>query len=525
MSLTHTSLPIAEAYQFLSEKLHPLEDICLRYEITVNKEKNTGFDLLLKALPGSVNKLADDARLSSFDVAGSIISVFPISCYTFDKGNEDLDQVYPCCPVLFSTKLLSLKDYREIIQKFLPPIMHKFRNHKNLTFEEAQHYVANTKQESGNTLRYPHIARMFSKSIVSPEISGSQTISKFGPRFELQKFVPILPSYLLQFVGISLCSTTWSSYKTSWLAYFQFIQHMGYTVTLPASSLMLIKYVNYLRVWRRVKASTMRSYISGLKKLHLLNYRPICQFDDPNLENYLTGVENFELVLNEKSLQRNVITFNVLKLLGHALFQSNLNEFDKLVLWTAFLVTWWTASRMSEMVSTQVHSVDMVRAISWSKIHFHTKDHFTIYVALPKVTEDVRAGGHFVDLRSFSDLRYCPIDKVKSLHDRCWRDGKGKNEDLVFVWASGRPITTACINKFLEQLLRPFFPTPHIKFTAHSFRAGITSHMASEPDSFTESDCKIVGRWQSDAVKRYQRLRGISHGKAIKKFHSFIRRY
>ncbi len=122
----------------------------------------------------------------------------------------------------------------------------------------------------------------------------------------------------------------------------------------------------------------MWSYISSLKKLHILNYRHISQFDDPNLENFINGVEYLELVFNEKTLQRNVITFNVLKILGHAVFVSHLNNFEKLVLSTVFLVMRWTASRIGEMVSNQVANIDMVRAIFWSKILSHTPDHFTI---------------------------------------------------------------------------------------------------------------------------------------------------
>ena len=525
MSLNHTSLPIDEAYKTLSEQLNTLEDTCLRYELCINKEKNVGFDIILKALPGSVNRFADDSRLSGSDVAGIIVDVYKFNCYTFDEGNDDLNQVYPFCPVLFCRKLLSLQDFREIVRKFVPALMLKFRIHRNLSYEEAITYVASPKMESGNFLRYPDVARNYTNPLVPPSISaGSQIVSKFGPKFELINFVPILPPFLLRFVGFSLTSNTWASYKCSWLAYFKFIKHMGYTVTLPASSTMLLKYVNYLRLWRSLKASTMRSYISGLKKLHILNYRPISQFDDPNLENFINGVENLELVFNEKTLQRNVITFNVLKILGHAVFTSHLNNFDKLVLWTVFLVMWWTASRIGEMVSNQVANIDTVRAIFWSKILSHTPDHFTIYVALPKVTEDERAGGHFVELQSFSDRRYCPIDKLKALHEKCWERGRGRNEDLVFVWSSGKQITSQCINKMLEQLLRPFFPDPIIRFSSHSFRAGITSHMASEPDSFTESDCKVIGRWKSDAVKRYQRMRGIAHGRAIKKFHTFLNR-
>ena len=148
VSLNHTSLPIAEAYKTLSEQLNPLEDTCLRYELSINKDKNVGFDIILKALPGSVNKFSDDSCLSRFDVAGIIVDVYKFNCYTFDEGNEDLNQIYPFCPVLFCRKLLSLPDFREIVTKFLPALMLEFRVHQNLSYEDAITYVASPKMES-----------------------------------------------------------------------------------------------------------------------------------------------------------------------------------------------------------------------------------------------------------------------------------------------------------------------------------------------------------------------------------------
>ena len=90
--------------------------------------------------------------------------------------------------------------------------------------------------------------------------------------------------------------------------------------------------------WKNLRVSTIRSYLSGLKKLHMLNHCHTSQFDDPLLLFYLSGLKNWENSVVLPSLQRNVMTFATLKIWGHAICCSNLSYFDQQVLWTGMYI-------------------------------------------------------------------------------------------------------------------------------------------------------------------------------------------
>lgn len=151
-------------------------------------------------------------------------------------------------------------------------------------------------------------------------------------------------------------------------------------------------------------------------------------------------------------------------------------------------------------------------------------EHFTILILLPKVTEVESPSGSVLDLFSFKDNRYCPINYLKKLHELSWCKNRGRNDNNVFEWESGKIVTLASINSYLNKLLQPRFPHFNAKFSAHSFRAGLPSMMATSPDDFSEADCQLAGRWRSNTVRRYTRQHGIAQSKVIKKFQNFLSR-
>ncbi len=110
--------------------------------------------------------------------------------------------------------------------------------------------------------------------------------------------------------------------------FFYFIKHKGLKVCLPTSTQLLQSFAIYLYVWCNLKSSTISSYLSGLKKLHELNYHSTHCFDDPLLTCYLTELENYEALHDDNPFHRNVITFPVL---GHVILTPSLNDYDNTV--------------------------------------------------------------------------------------------------------------------------------------------------------------------------------------------------
>ena len=72
------------------------------------------------------------------------------------------------------------------------------------------------------------------------------------------------------------------------------------------------------------------------------------------------------------------------------------------------------------------------------------------------------------------------------------------------------------VDKILGQL-SSFVGTGPNRFTPHSFRAGLPSFMATNMGEFSYREIKSIGKWRSDAVDRYLRLRGAESREIYKK--------
>ena len=71
--------------------------------------------------------------------------------------------------------------------------------------------------------------------------------------------------------------------------------------------------------------------------------------------------------------------------------------------------------------------------------------------------------------------------------------------DPVFIYPSGKLLTTEALNRALRILLEDVVDFNKDSITCHSFRAGLPSLISQHPDLMTSEDVKGWGRWTSDA--------------------------
>ena len=338
----HATLPADEALEQLLLVFEERQlEYALRFDLSVDKDKTAGYRLYLRALPTTADYANDDSRLNSDDVAAIQLFSMSVSTYILGDSFTDIREVIPSAPIIFMDQPFTLESYKSIVMNIFPAIMVKFRVFTQHTFDSAKSYLQDTKAQSGNHLRYAHLPNILTKKNPLHQLNvtaGTARVSKFGPKFSLRNYAPAIPLFLMNFICLHLASSTWDSYKSSWNAYFGFIKHAGYGNYLPASVDILSRYVNFLKSWKNLRVSTIRSYLSGLKKLHMLNHCHTSQFDDPLLLFYLSGLKNWENSVVLPSLQRNVMTFATLKIWGHAICCSNLSYFDQQVLWTGMYI-------------------------------------------------------------------------------------------------------------------------------------------------------------------------------------------
>jgi hypothetical protein len=200
----------------------PAHQLSYRFELVVPRKRCNGLLLMIRALPANSSFLNDSERLSGPDVASMMVAAVPVASYTFPSSCKDFERLYPCGIQVFSSHQLTMSEYRSILIVGMPPLMTKFRILNNIEHEAASKSLYDPKMKTGNSLRFPEVARIQQqkRKLEEPDLdqtTGSYTFSKYGPTFKLWDFAPRVPRYIRKFLGMGLASSTWKCYRTGWL--------------------------------------------------------------------------------------------------------------------------------------------------------------------------------------------------------------------------------------------------------------------------------------------------------------------
>ena len=110
-------------------------------------------------------------------------------------------------------------------------------------------------------------------------------------------------------------------------------------------------------------------------------------------------------------LRRRVITFPVLKILGHEIFASDLDKYDKLLIWSVSTLAFFTCCRMGEIIFQSKTNFDKTSNFVWGRLQVISDDHYVIYSPCPKVS--VNNKGFVMDVLPYTDEIYCPLKNLK----------------------------------------------------------------------------------------------------------------
>lgn len=446
-----------------------------------------------------------------------------VQCSSFPPSiAEILNISFPFAPTVFTDRDIDDNDYVAMVADGLPSILYLMRVAADNSWDQVKEYVKKPIANTGNGKRFP-LKRKTSPTDASMEFhnaTGTYTLSKFGTKKNIFHYIAAIPESMKRRLCISRANSTWDSYMCAWRCFTNFCLIYGRKPYIPVELDWLECYADYLMDEKELQYQTIKSYFSALKFLHIINNVDIKNFLNPRLRVVFDGIKNECLVLRSKPNYRGVITWSILRILSHCLAKSPvLVDHDRQVVWTLFLLAFFGAFRMGELLSTEQNSFDPFRAISWSKIRESSPDHYLVDILIPKVSE--KPLGFVVDIFKYSGSEnLCPISNL----NRLLLMVKTKNllhlDQPVFKLLSGTLLTPRFINNLLKSFLIPIFPG--MKFTTHSFRAALPSHMATHPEIFTEEDAKLSGRWASATVRRYQRIHGIAQESMFAKLDNYL---
>lgn len=286
-----------------------------------------------------------------------------------------------------------------------------------------------------------------------------------------------------------LAESTRAAYRTGERSFIDFCNDNGIVNLLPASPDTLCLWIASLQ--GQVTANTIRNYLIGVRSLHIDSGLPD-PTGDPRIARIISGIRREQLEAGDAPLRSLPITPSMVTTMARHLDQES-------YVGAMFLAALFVASagclRIGEFARPR-HPHRQLRV-----------RHVTLYpqgvsVYLPSSKTDQFGNGSFAYIAHAPAvealLHYLDIRAAIWPHD-------ASNEPL-FMWPSGKALGRRRILSVTERLLNcceyagelvlpPYFGV--------SFRAGGATALAQSGAS--ETAIKALGRWRSDAYRRYVR--------------------
>lgn len=192
------------------------------------------------------------------------------------------------------------------------------------------------------------------------------------------------------------------------------------------------------------------------------------------------------------------ITGEILKSIINALSHTVTNQAQSLLLKALFLVAFHGFFRLGELVVTS--KTQSVRVIQRSDVHFEAVNGKLKQVQLVlRNFKTIKCGQpQIITLEASVNTNACPVHALFN-YLKHYRHSGGP----LFQFLDGCPVSYSFVAQKLNQVIR-FIGLDPKQYKGHSFRIGAATHASKL--GFSENAIQNMGRWKSDAVKRYIRL-------------------
>ena len=299
-----------------------------------------------------------------------------------------------------------------------------------------------------------------------------------------------------------LAKGTWSSYKTAERLLIQCCEEKDIEKKLPLEENTVLAFVHWLAFRRGSKASTIDTYLSGIRQLHVERGLPTDNIRTERVKTILKGLKNKNLAEDRKEgvEKRKPITTDILLVLKGKLAEADMNGRDQRLVWTVSSILFHGAFRVHELLCKKQSSFDPDFTLLGRDVKLVTQGGREVLQLRIKAPKEQKVGKDvIVDVYS-TDSELCPVRAFKK-----WIKVKGMEDELpLFRFSSGIPLTGKKFNEVVRDRLKGEVENIEKLFSSHSFRAGAASMMAAI--GYSDDDIKAVGRWSSRAFMEYIKL-------------------
>ena len=311
---------------------------------------------------------------------------------------------------------------------------------------------------------------------------------------------------LEELYSFGLAKGTWASYRTAERLLAICFKEKGMKLELPLGVNEVLIYIHWLAFNRGVSSATISNYLSGVRQLHVSKGIDNVDLRATRICTLLDGLRNKEMA--EKREQgkekRKPITLEILRLLKNRLSESALCGTDQRMVWTAGTVMFHGAFRVHEILSKEVKIFDPAFTLLGKDVVLqrgtetdadgNAVSEIRFKIKAPK--ENKAGTSVIVDVYE-TKVDICPVRAFRRWDALRARD----DEQPLFRFKDGTPLTGRKFNTILRERLRGLVPDVDTLFSSHSFRAGAASMMAAL--GYSDEDIKVIGRWNRRSFEEY----------------------
>ena len=303
----------------------------------------------------------------------------------------------------------------------------------------------------------------------------------------------------------ALASSTWSTYKTALTQLSHCSQELNVTFDFPLPENKTLLFIGWL-LKKGLSASTIESYLSGLRQGHLLEGHSICSLRTPLVNQVVQGRKNQQAV--EKLIiapqERLPVTPNMLLLIKKDLKSAPLPKVTKLLIWSAATLLFHGGFRGGELLAKKDQAFDpsstlLGKDISLLNVRIKGEKIQLLQVCLKLEKTNKSEKVNIIDVYA-SNGHTCPVKAWKKFLSCSNLDPSLP----AFREANGSNFTCTKMNNFLRGFNNKYLKLPGRSLSCHSFRAGLASLLGQI--GYSDTDIQSSGRWSSRAFLTYIKL-------------------
>ena len=298
-------------------------------------------------------------------------------------------------------------------------------------------------------------------------------------------------------VKASVKPSTFSQYSISLDAFNKFADDNRLDHTLPISSKNLGLFLTHL--YEEGKShSTIVGYSIAISFFHKMD-----NLNDPSdselIKKLLTGIKK----LNPPSDNRRAVKLETLELLLSHLCVLDLSNYDYVLYKAMFLFTYYGCLRVGEVAkASSVENVISINQVVCNFIDGRVNSLILKFVCYKHsdTMKNHRKSKNSLPSMKFTkkdDKSLCPVRAVFR-----YLKLRGSAKGQLFLNEEGDDVTYYQFNSMMKKCIVAA-NLPEENYGTHSFRIGRCTDLASL--GYSNNQIKMIGRWKSDAYKRYIR--------------------